>query len=76
VKRDENLESKIDSAITGVCFGIGSMLTPVVVAATTDVAVPLPAVAVMVGAGVVTAFVSNGIYQKLADEKRKKTPES
>lgn len=69
-------EEKIDSAITGVCFGIGSMLTPAVVAAVTDTAVPLPVAAVMVGAGVVTAFVSNGVYQKLADEKREKPPES
>lgn len=69
-------EEKIDSAITGVCFGIGSMLTPAVVAAVTDTAVPLPATAVMVGAGMVTAFISNGVYQKLADEKREKPPES
>ncbi len=67
-------EEKVEGALMGICFGLGSMITPAVVSATTDITVPGAAVALMVGAGAVTAIVSNGLAHKALDGDRKQPP--
>ncbi len=69
-------DKKEENALVAICSGVAAMVVPASVTAMTGIVVPSPAVWLFAGGGAATALVSNGIYQKLMEEKGEKSPES